>query len=203
MLTQIKSFFTGLNINEGIAPDCQVYSMSCFYGGPAAYIEAIDYCIANNIDILSTSIRGLSTIIDSAIEAAIAAGIIVVCAAGNTPLDTIVDHGLVAGSVTIAGVAYNTPITTGSYLTVDGHIGITATFYESGHYEYYVGGTSQTSFHIAGLLAIYKQKYPSMNSFNAVNLLKKRAIKMSSYTYDTPSTTTNGVIEIIKQEQDL
>lgn len=199
MLTQIKSIFSGLTVNEGLAPDCQVYSMSCLYGGPAAYIAAINYCIANNIDILCTSIRGLGTTINTAIAAAIAAGVIVVCAAGNTPLDTIVDHGLVPGSVTVAGVAYNTATTTfGSYLTADNHIGITTTFYAGGHYEYFVGGSSQASFMVSGLLAIYKQKYPSMNSFNAVNLLKKRALPMDGHAYNTLSTTTRGVLENYK-----
>lgn len=198
IILQNKSFFAGTANTEGSAFGCQLYSMTTFYGGSATYITAINYCIANGIDIINTAIRGLGTSIDTAIAAAIAAGIIVVCAAGNTTYDTIVDHGLVPGSVTVNGVAYNNALNPfGSYLTSDGHVGITATFYSEGHYEYRTGGTSQVSFHIAALMAIYKQKYPSMNSHNAVNLLKRRALKMDTRIYDKPSLTTlkGGVTE--------
>ena len=198
--TQRKSFFSTLAVTEGIAQGCQLYSMSCFYGGSAAYIAGINYAIANNIDIISTSIRGLGTTIDTAIAAAIEAGIIVVCAAGNTLGDTIVEHGLIPGSITVNGVPYNNALVPfGSYLTDNGHVGITVTFHAEGHYEFRTGGTSQTSFHIAFLMAIYKQKYPSLTSKQAVHLLKRRALKMDTFTYDKVSSTkTRGVKEDYK-----
>lgn len=191
---QILDFYTPFaTVNYGIARGCQLYSMRCFDGGTASYIAAINYCIANGIDIMNFAISSLSGL-TTAINAAIAAGIIVVSASGNNTATQIQPPSTITGVICVNAVLGTTGVVGGSHLTSNGHTQVTITNYNNGHYQTYMGGTSQASMMVSAILAIYKQKYPTLNQQKATNLLKRKALQMDGYTYNVTSTS-RGVLE--------
>lgn len=192
---QKYSFFTGLEVNYGLAYGAQLYSMRVLEGGAAAIISAISWSIANNIHIINISLAvggGLTT----AINAAIDAGIIVVCASGNDLSSEMAHPANIFGVIAVSSVDNVTagmPLA-GSYLTSDGHIGICVVMYSGGAFEFFVGGTSQAAFQISALMAIYKQKYPTLTTPKAINLLRRKALQMTGQTYTTLSSTYNTLL---------
>lgn len=179
----------------GIAKGCQLYNIKCYPGGTAEFIQGVNYCIANNIDIINISFS-LGSGMDTALNAAMAAGIIVVCSSGNILGDYVNHPANVEGVIAVNGLACNTGVVFGSSLSLDGHTQVTVTSYHGGHYQTFSGGTSQAAWMLSAVLAIYKQKYPSLNTQKAIHLLKRRAKPLSGYTYDRVSyTSTLGVLE--------
>lgn len=86
------------NFPGGIAPDsklliCKVLTKNGS-GGIAGIIQAIDYAINNNVDVINLSLGGLNDIMDlrQAIMRAYAADIIICCASGNNAKG---DNGLI------------------------------------------------------------------------------------------------------------
>lgn len=193
IIGQMLDFYTPYPSKEyGIAHGCQLYSMRVHgAGGIAAIINAIDWCIGNDIDIINISLEVLDATLTTAINAALAANIIVVCASGNILANNVAHPANIPGVIAVNAVEYNNAGTAfGSYLTVNGDTQITITTYNGGHYQTFTGGTSQAAFQISGLLAIYKQKYPTLNTQKAIRLLQKRALKMDNYTYNITGTNT-------------
>jgi len=196
VLSQQYSFYNvGLEVKTGMAYGATVYSMKVLPTGTSAAVAAISWCIANGIHIINVSIdfgMGLT----NAINAALGAGIIVVCASGNNPLTHIAHPANIKGVICVNGtdctIAGN-PVK-GSHLTLDGEPQVTITMYNGGYYEFFAGGTSQSAWQTTGLLAIYKQKYPNLNTEMAINLLRRKALKMDGYTYNLPSTTLNTLL---------
>lgn len=189
---QRYSFFSpGLEVKNGMAYGCNLYSMRTLEGGNAAVINAINYCIANNIHIINCSFdTGTGTGLESAVQAAMDAGIIFVCASGNTIGSPVAHPANIPGVICINSTQYdNAGIPFGSYITSDGHIQVTATLYNGGHYEFWAGGTSQAAWMTSFILAIYKQKYPSLNTERAANILRRRALALDAYdpTISSPS----------------
>lgn len=189
ILAQRYSFFNPVNeVLTGMAIGATVYSMNVFDGGVAAVIDAINYCIGNDIHIINMSFD-MSTGLTAAVNAALAAGIIVVCACGNSLLSDIAHPADIPGVIAVNAVETQTPgmPVFGSYTTGDGNVQITTTNYNGGHYEFFTGGTSQAAFQLTGLLAIYKQKYPSLNTEKAIHLLRRKALTMDGYNYNVNS----------------
>lgn len=181
---QRYSFFSpGLEVTTGMSYGCTLYSMRTLEGGNAAVIDAVNYCIANGIHIINCSFdTGTSTGLETAMNAAMAAGIIVVCASGNSIGTQIAHPANIPGVIAVNAVSYDdagTPF--GSYITSDGHIQITVTWYNGGHYEFFAGGTSQAAWMTSFILAHYKQKYPSLDTSKAANILRRRALPLDGY----------------------
>lgn len=196
VLSQRYSFYhAGLEVKTGMAYGATVYSMKVLPTGTSAAIAAISWCIANGIHIINISID-FGSGLTNAVNAAMAAGIIVVCASGNSPLTHVAHPANIKGVICVNGtdctIAGN-PVK-GSHLTLDGEPQVTITMYNGGYYEFFAGGTSQSAWQVAGLLAIYKQKYPNLNTEMAINLLRRKALKMDGYTYNLPSTTYNTLL---------
>lgn len=178
----------------GMAYGCDLHSMRIMEddGGvfTSAIVTSLDYAVENNFHIVNLSLQLLDGSFDNALQACLDAGIIVVCASGNNigaPMtyparypNVIAVNAWFAGSVG------------GSYLSTPNPV--TVTNYNSGHTTF-VGGTSQAAFMLTGLLALYKQKYPSLNTAKAIHLLRRRAFTMDGYTYNTPSTSRNVLLD--------
>jgi len=157
----------------------------------SSIITAIDYCIANSFHIINLSLDG-SGGLSTAVNAALAANIIVVCASGNNPANYISHPANIDGVIAVNG--WLTEVA-GSHLTLDGHTQITAVNFVQGHTST-IGGTSQAAFHLTALLAIYKQKYPTLNTTKAIHLIKNKALQVDGYTYSLKShTKTKGILE--------
>jgi subtilisin family serine protease len=194
MIGQVFSAFTGATVTYGMAHGCQLYSLKVYPGGTAELVEAIDWAIDNNLDIINISLQYFDSVED-AIWAAIDAGIIVVCAAGNDEFALMAHPADIDGVIAVNCVDYaNASVIAGSYLTWNGEVGVTVTTYNAGSAESFVGGTSQSAFQTSGLLALYKQKYPSLNTSKAINLLRRKAWEMDGYAYDHESTTREKLL---------
>lgn len=191
IIGQVNSAFTPYSPISygGTAKGCQVYSLKVYPGGASEMIAAVSWCISNNIDVINISmdVGGGMT---SAINSALAAGIIVVCASGNSPSSWIAHPANIPGVLCINGVTGDDPsIPFGSHMTFDGSVGVTGIMYDVGAAQTYLGGTSQSAFIISALMAVYKQKFPSLNCAKAINLLRRKALKMDGYIYSTSSST--------------
>lgn len=199
VLAQKYSFFVpGLEVYTGIAKGATVYSMNVLAGGISATIDAIDYCIANNIDIINISLD-FSFGLDTAINAALDAGIIVVCASGNSTVNPIAHPANIPGVICVNGVDVLVPgmPIAGSHLTSNGNTQVSVVSYMGGHYEFFSGGTSQAAWQLSGILAIYKQKYPTLNSKTAGHLLERRALEMDGYNYTVPSDNRDKLVNYV------
>ncbi len=179
----------------GICYGAEIFSYNGLYGS-ASFIAAVNDCIARGVHVINVSLEIFGDV-TTAVRAALDAGIIFVCASGNSLAGEVAHPANINGVIAINGVAAATATTPfGSYITTDGHTQVTITSYCEGHYEFRSGGTSQTAWHVSGLLTLYKQKYPSLNTEKAINLLKRKALPMDGKTYDLPSyTNTRGVLE--------
>lgn len=196
ILGQVRSAFTGLTVNTGICYEADIYSYRVFDGGNIGVIAGINDCISRGVDIINISLDAGGGC-DAAIAAAIAAGIIVVCASGNSDAASVAHPANILGVIAVNGVLYDNAIVPfGSYITDDTHTQVTITTYVNGAYEHILGGTSEGAGHITGLLALYKQKYPTLNTPKAVHLLKRKALPIDGFVYALPSyTLTKGVLE--------
>ncbi len=180
----------------GMAYECDLHSFRVQENSTAIFastvIASINYCIANNFDIINLSLS-MGGGLDTSVNAAMAAGIIVVCASGNNAFTQVAHPANIPGVLAINGYLNGAPA--GSYLTSDGHVQVTLVNYLQGHTST-AGGTSQAAFMASAQLAIYKQKYPSLNTEKAVHLLKRKALPMDGFTYNIPShTETKDVLE--------
>lgn len=182
-------------VKAGTACGAHLYSMRAFDAGQSGYIAAIEWCIANGIDIICTAVQ-LYGGLDSAITAALAAGIIFTAASGNVFTDPMAYPAAFPGVIAVNKWDNGTGVN-GSYITGSGLPGVTVTFYSSGAFQTFVGGSSQASMEVAALLALYKQKYPSMDNDGAKNLLRRRALKLTGYTYDVSSNTRDTFLNYV------
>lgn len=192
---QKLNFFTPFaQVDTGIVHGCQLYCMRVIEGGGASVISAISWCIANNIHIINMSIFLLQDV-TTAVNAAIAAGIIVICASGNSTGTNMTHPANIPGVIAVNGVQFNNAgVAFGSYVTDDAHTQVTVTNYNGGSFQTFVGGTSQACFMVTGLVAIYKQKYPTLNTQKAIHLLRRKALPMDGYTYSVSSTSKNVLL---------
>ncbi len=196
MIGQTNSVFTPFGINNfGIAYGAHIYSMRTYENGVLGVILAINYCIANGIDIINISLD-VGPSANTAVQAALDAGIIVVCASGNVLTNYMAYPAAYLGVIAVNAVECPTGVLFGSYHYHPGENMVTVTTYNGGCAQAWTGGTSQAAFMLSGLLAIYKQKYPSLNCAKAINLLRRRALKMDGYTYALPSSTYDTLINL-------
>lgn len=180
----------------GIATGCELYSLRAFDGGAAAIAAAINFAIENNFGVINMSFfTGSSTAMDNAITAALAAGIIVVVASGNNFAAPMNYPATFPGVITVNTIDSTTTIVSGSYITGDGHTKVTVVNYCGGSAQAFAGGTSQATFMLTALLAVYKQKYPNLDTPRAINLIQRRALQMDGYIYNNSvDSTTLGVL---------
>lgn len=175
----------------GIATGCELYSLRAFDGGAASIAAAINFAIENGFGVINMSFfTGSSTAMDNAITAALAAGIIVVVAAGNSLVNPINYPATFPGVIVVNTIDSTTTLLAGSYITADGHTKVTIVNYNGGSAQTFAGGTSQATFEVTALFAVYKQKYPNLTTARAINLIQRRALQMNGYTYNNSIDST-------------
>ncbi|MBT2644626.1 S8 family serine peptidase [Bacillus sp. ISL-41] len=154
----------------GVAPNTNLYSLKAMDGDEGSIlnvIEAIDWAIANDMDIINLSL-GLSShvqLLQDAVDRAYNAGILLVGAAGNDDVGSPVNYPAKYESViAVSSVDYRKTLS--SFSSTGAEIEFTAP--GSGIASTYVNGsiammsgTSQAAPHIAGFLALLKQKDPT------------------------------------------
>jgi subtilisin len=73
---------------RGFAPDAEVHILRIFPGGQySSLIEALDYCIKNEIDVVNMSLGGdseINPVVEETLQAAVMNGIVCIVAAGNS-----------------------------------------------------------------------------------------------------------------------
>lgn len=200
IIGQTKLYLTTTDAFYGIAYGCDLYAGKTFNydeNDIANFITGVEWCIENEMDIINVSLD-LGCCTDFAIESALAAGIIVVCASGNTGY-YMAHPANVPGVVAVNAVSSqdDPPYVFGSYVTYDGTQGVDTTFYSSGAAQTFVDGTSQAAFNLSGVLAIYKQKYPELNCLKAKRLLQRKGLAMDGYAATKPTTTRNTKLNYI------
>lgn len=201
--------FTGLGINgddyvhgsracamlgaiNGICPEANIYSLRTIEGGSGAVISALNWCVtnkvANNIRIANISLDAGAGC-DAAVNAAISAGIIVICAAGNVINTSLAHPANVTGVIVAAkNSTVNAHLHDGSWITNSGLPEVTCLFYQNGSVSN-TYGSSQTAFHLTGIAAVLCQQMSSLNHEKYKRLLQRRSFQLSSYTYTYDSTT--------------
>lgn len=188
MVAQKLDLYDATLKNYGNAPGCQLTSMRCYEGGIAAFAEGIEYCITHNIKIINISFDLVGGI-DSSIQAALDAGCIVVCSSGNVFTDPMAYPATYPGTLSVSGVTADTAELFGSYITSNHLPKVDIVQFAGGMAQTYTGGTSQGAFMLSGMIALYLQKYPSLDTSKTINLLRRRARQMDGYSYTVPSTT--------------
>lgn len=173
----------------GVAYDSSLYEakvLSDTGGGSVSNaIAAIDWAIANKMDIISMSFSTptYSQAFKDVCDKAYAAGILLVASAGNTgTLQTRYPSGF---SSVIAVGATDSTNTIASYSTFGPQVEIAApgssiysTYLNNGYA--YMSGTSMATPFVAGALAIMKQENPTFTNVQLRNLLNQSALDLGT-----------------------
>jgi type VII secretion-associated serine protease mycosin len=170
----------------GIAPSTKVLpiraldaSSNLQGGDPVA--SAIDLAVQRHAQVISISAAsGPSDTLQPAVERAIAADIVVVAAAGNTPGDLEVDlPARIPGVVAVAAIDHNgdraaTSVTGPEIALAAPGVEIVSTNNDG---RYSVGtGTSGATAIVAGAVALVRSKFPSMPATEVIHRLTATAI---------------------------
>lgn len=176
----------------GVAPNASLYSLKVMDGDEGSIlnvIEAIDWAISNDMDIINLSL-GLSNhvqLLQDAVDRAYNAGILLVGAAGNDNVGSPVNYPAKYESV-IAVSSVDSRKTLSSFSSTGAEVeftapgsGIASTYVDGSISTYGVmSGTSQAAPHIAGFLALLKQKNPSKTASELRVELQKYAEDLGS-----------------------
>lgn len=180
----------------GIAPDSSIYSLKIFNGDNAKifdFIKALDWSIANDIDIVNMSL-GLfddNIGIRKAIQNVAKKGILLVAASGNMEVEGVVDPVLYPAAypevISVASVnqeknhSYFSNVGLENELSAPGEK-ILSTYLKN-EYEY-LDGTSMAAPHVTGLLAILKQRFPNYSAFTLRKYITETALDLGAKGHD-------------------
>ncbi|MFD6754106.1 type VII secretion-associated serine protease mycosin [Micromonospora gifhornensis] len=169
----------------GIAPEARIIPVRCFDGATDSEIDrlatAIEYAITARADVISISASGgPNSRLLNAIDAARAADIVVVAAAGNNPQDHQVQYPAAAsGVIAVGGIDSDgrhapTSVTGPAVDIVAPSVGIYSTSIKG---KYRVGtGTSGATAIVAGAAALVRAKYPYLPADEVAHRLTATAI---------------------------
>lgn len=176
----------------GVAPLVDLYAVKVLSSSGSGYlsdvVRGIDWSISNHMDVINMSLgaNSGSATLEQALISAEQTGIITVAAAGNDGTD--VDFpGAYSSTIAVGAIdsLYNLAYfsSVGNEVDVVGPgVSIFST-YKGGTYKT-LNGTSMATPHIAGLAALYKDKYPGadLNSFR--NILKLISTDLGPIGFD-------------------
>ncbi|WP_416827569.1 GW domain-containing glycosaminoglycan-binding protein [Ectobacillus polymachus] len=190
---------TGNGMVQGVAPDVQLYAIkvmdSTGTGTLQDIIAGLDWAIQNNMDIVNLSL-GTDTdspLLHNMIDEAFNRGILLVASAGNNGNatgtgDTIMYPAKYSSAISVGSIDQDLNRSsfsaTGQELEVSAPgSDILSTYLNNG---YAIGsGTSMAAPHVAGVLALLKQKYPSMTNIQLRQELDKDAKDLGIVGKDT------------------
>ncbi|WP_142919182.1 S8 family peptidase [Peribacillus saganii] len=178
----------------GVAPNTEIYAVKAMdskgNGNLQDLLEAIDWAIVNKIDILnmSLSLTEDSRLLRAMIDKANNSGMLVVAAGGNsgTPdgSGNTVEYPAKYSSA-IAVSAVDSQLERGSFSAAGEEIQFAApgvdvisTYLNGGYAQ--ANGTSMAAPHIAGLLALLKEKYPAKTNAELKEHLKLHTVDLGS-----------------------
>ena len=176
----------------GVSPDVDLYSVKALddqgQGTLQSVLEAIDWSIENNIDIINLSFGTMTghTSLKSMVDNAYEQGMIIVGASGNSGnvlgAGNSVNYPAKYNSV-IAIAAVNESLTRASFSSTGSDVefaapgvNIISTYLDSKYAK--TNGTSFASPHVAGILAILKQMHPQKTNVELRDLLKTYAVDL-------------------------
>ncbi|MBM7702133.1 S8 family peptidase [Metabacillus iocasae] len=178
----------------GVAYDADIYGVKVLEengsGSLSSIVEGIDWTIANDMDIINLSLGTSigSTALKEAVDRAYQSGIVVVAAAGNS------GNILGLGDTVNYPAKYDSAIAVGATDQSDRRAsfsshgsaveiaapgeGIYSTYLNGGYAT--LSGTSMASPYAAGVLALYKQKYPMYTNVQLRQLLATQSVDLGS-----------------------
>lgn len=183
----------------GVAYNADIYGVkvleSSGSGNLSSIIAGIDWSVANDMDIINLSLGTSvgSTALKSAVDRAYQSGAVVVAAAGNS------GNSAGTGDTVNYPAKYDSVIAVGATDRYDRRASFSSTgptveiaapgaailsTYLNGQYST-LSGTSMASPYAAGILALYKQKYPSYSNAQLRQLLINKSIDLGPAGRDT------------------
>jgi len=183
----------------GVAPDANVYGVKVLNnsdgsGSTSDIIKGIDWAISNDMDIINMSLGSntYSQAFQDAVTRAHNAGIFVVAAAGNdgnvTGTGDTVDYPAKYENV-IAIAATNDQNAKAGFSSAGPGVDFAApgyqilSTYKNGDYVL-MSGTSMASPYFSGVLALYKEAYPSYSNEQIVTLMETSALDLGTQGKD-------------------
>ncbi|WP_050616525.1 S8 family serine peptidase [Bacillus testis] len=172
----------------GVSPDVSLYEVKVTNGKGAEgtvaqLIQGIEWCIAHRMDIVNISlgVDGDDPALKAAVDRAYQSGVLVVSAAGNDKNGNPVEYpakyeGAIAVSSVDPDLQLSSFSSTGDEVEFSAPGASIISTYRNRQYAE-MEGTSMASPHVAGFLALLKEKYPA---YNASELRKE----LRSYTRD-------------------
>ena len=181
----------------GVAPDAEMYSLKIGETKPEgeAVLDALDWCIANGINIINMSFHldsddnsaSVMESIKSEIDTAEAQGITVVSSSGNEGTQGLTFPASQVSAISVGAV--NEDLTRSTFSNYGEGIdfvapgdGIFTTILDNGYG--WKSGTSMAAPFVSGIAALYKQKYPNYTNAQILEEMKKNAIDLGEPGYD-------------------
>jgi hypothetical protein len=184
----------------GMAPEATIMPVRVIPNGSASTVaRGIDWAVANGARVINMSL-GCATcsslVLNDAIGRAAAAGVVMIAASGNSPVDVFypANHPDVmgVGASTRAGsvASYSARGIGLDLVAPGGEVSASSTTYiwqdTTAGYEGLVG-TSMASAHVSGAAALMISRFPTANPLQVRNALSCSAVDMGSPGWDTVS----------------
>ncbi|MBS4195749.1 S8 family peptidase [Lederbergia citri] len=172
----------------GVAPDANLFAVKVLdhsgEGNLQDILEGLDWAIANQMDIINMSLQAkeASQLFQDMIDMAYRSGIIVVASSGNDGNPSTVKYPAKYDSV-IAVSSVNDSFTISSFASTGTEVEFSApgeeiiSTYINGNYAM-MSGTSQAAPHVSGILAVLKQKYPTLSNNELREVLQQYVIDL-------------------------
>jgi subtilisin len=198
----------------GVAPEASLFAVKVLDGGGFGLlswiISGIEWAVNNNIDIINLSLQGGDDpALKAACDNAVAAGIIIIAAAGNTNGDPLAYPAAYDSVVAVTGTdkfdtpAYFSPI--GPELDVAAP-GLNIQSTTAGNSYKLLSGTSQAAPHVTGIAALYlasgiqDQNENGFINDEIINKIKNYALDLGDPGFD--NETGYGLVSAICPDSD-
>ncbi|MFC4323111.1 S8 family serine peptidase [Litchfieldia salsa] len=174
----------GLDIT-GVAPNVHLYAVKVLDGSGGGtlqdILQGLDWAIANDMDIINLSLGSpdYSQLFEDMINKVYEAGILIVAASGNTGLENSVHYPAKFSNV-IAVSSVSEPLTISNFSSTGIEVEFSApgenivSTFNQGNYAIQ-NGTSQATPHVAGMLALLKEKYSNATNVELKTLLNSHS----------------------------